>query len=438
VGNSFGGNGGPNGFGYWVQNAAARAVVTPDGTVIAGIDWDEAGRCVGLYKDGRVNRTLLKAEGGKLPESAWGWGTANDGAVAVLGKEIFVGTKGKKLLRFRWKPGDLESAKFVESANLPAAPVALAGREGVLALAFKGRIEFRSAAGLKARGGFELAGVRDVVFAPAGGLWVVAGGRVRRYTAEGKEDGGPLPGVEKATAVSFGHHDGRLYVCDDGPRQQVLVFDVSGKTPRRVATVGREGGLRARPAGKAAPDRLFNLRGAGADRAGNVYVAMSFGAGPSGSLTLRSFTPAGKLRWELTNYAFVDAFGFDPDADGLAAYGRLGVFDLHLGRTKPGSEWSLRGITLDHLGQPTDPRLKSPACTAVVRRPGGKRVLYTIGQYGGGYDLFAFDGPDGLVARAVGKVHAKDSWAWDVSDDGAVWHGDAPKRTIRRYPFGVG
>jgi hypothetical protein len=68
VGNSFGGDGGLNGFGYWVQNASARSMVTPDGTMIVGIDWDEAGRCVCLYKDGRVNRVLLKAEGGKLPD----------------------------------------------------------------------------------------------------------------------------------------------------------------------------------------------------------------------------------------------------------------------------------------------------------------------------------------------------------------------------------
>src|SRR5262245_37813129 len=96
VGNSFGGDGGPNGFGYWVQNAAARSLVTPDGTMIVGIDWDEAGRCVGLYKEGRTNRILLKAEGGNLPDSAWGWGTGNDGALAAIGSDLYVGTKGKK------------------------------------------------------------------------------------------------------------------------------------------------------------------------------------------------------------------------------------------------------------------------------------------------------------------------------------------------------
>ena len=46
VGNSFGGGGGPNGFGDRVQNGADEIGVTPDGTVVAGTDWDEAGRCV--------------------------------------------------------------------------------------------------------------------------------------------------------------------------------------------------------------------------------------------------------------------------------------------------------------------------------------------------------------------------------------------------------
>lgn len=437
VGNSFGGNGGPNGYGYWVQNAAARAVVTPDGTVIAGIEWDEAGRCVGLYKDGRVNRSLLKAEGGKLPESAWGWGTANDGAVTALGDMIFVGTKGKKLLRFRWKPGNLESAKFVGAVDLKESPVTLDARGDILALGFKDRIEFRSAANLKVQGGFQLAGVRDLAIAPDKSVWVLARGRVRRYTSAGNADGQPLPDTGKPAAIAFGHHKGRLFVCDDGPRQQVLVFDASGKSPRRVRTIGRKGGLRAEPAGRADPDKLFSLRGAGTDRDGNVYVAMSFGSGPNGSLTLRSFTPSGKLRWELQNYAFVDTYGFDPDKDGTVVYGRLGIIDLDLSHTRPGSEWSLRAITLDHVGQPNDPRLKKlPSCTAIVRRLNGKRMLYTIGQYAGGYNVFTFDEPDGMVARAVDRIHANDSWAWDVSADGAIWHGDAPKRTIRRYPFG--
>ena len=43
----------PSGTGRWVQNFVDEIEVTPDGTVIAGCFWDEGGRCLGLYKDGR-------------------------------------------------------------------------------------------------------------------------------------------------------------------------------------------------------------------------------------------------------------------------------------------------------------------------------------------------------------------------------------------------
>ena len=38
---------------------------------------------------------------------------------------------------------------------------------------------------------------------------------------------------------------------------------------------------------------FLRSRGAGADAAGNLYVALGFGGSPSGNLVLRSFTPDG-------------------------------------------------------------------------------------------------------------------------------------------------
>ena len=142
VGNSFPGDGGPNGLGFWVQNGADEIEVTPDGTVVAGTDWDEAGRCVGLYKDGRVNRVLLKHEGPGVKETAWGWNTGN-GAIAVEGADIFIANKGKRLLRFTWKPGDLDSAAFAEEWELPAEAVGLHARGGTLAIAYTDKLELR-------------------------------------------------------------------------------------------------------------------------------------------------------------------------------------------------------------------------------------------------------------------------------------------------------
>ena len=94
VGNTFPGNGGPNGFGYWVRNGADEIEVTPDGTEMAGTDWDEAGRYVGRFKDRKVNRVLLKQE--TAQETAWGWNTGNE-AIAVED------WRGKNLL-YRWSP----------------------------------------------------------------------------------------------------------------------------------------------------------------------------------------------------------------------------------------------------------------------------------------------------------------------------------------------
>ncbi len=434
VGNSFGGNGGPNGFGYWVQNASARSLVTPNGTMIVGIDWDEAGRCVGLYRDGRTNRVLLKAEGGKLPDSAWGWGTGNDGAVAAAGSDIYVGTKGKKLLHFQWQPGQLDSARFVGAVDLPAVPVGLCARGDVLAIVTERRVDLWSLSRMKSLHGFDIGAGRDAAIAGDGSIWVLAAGRVRHFSAAGIDLNVELRDVGSPTALAFAHHDDSLLVCDDGPRQQVLVYDVSGNQPKRVRAIGQPGGLRAGVQGKMAPDKFFSLRGAGTDKDGNLYVSMSFGKGPSGSLTLRSLAPGGALRWELYNQAFVDTFGFDPAADGKVAYGRLGLFDLDLARTKPGSEWSLQAITVDPVATPKDDRLKGGA-SILVRRLNNRRILYTIGQYGGGYKLYTFAEPDGLVARQVNEIHAADSWAWDVDSEGAIWHGDAARRTIRRYPF---
>jgi hypothetical protein len=260
---------------------------------------------------------------------------------------------------------------------------------------------------------------------------VLAGNEVKRYSAEGKDAGTTLPGLEKPSAIAFDPKNGRLIVCDDGRRQQVLFFDVSGD-PKLVDRFGEEGGLSAGTSGEVAPKKLFALKGAGTDLDGNLYVAMSFGNGPSGNLYLRSFTPKGDLRWELMSAAFVDTFGFDPDADGAVVYGRTCRFDLDLSKTK-GAEAKLTALTLDPLAKKEDGRLKY-GCSVVVRNLKGRRLLYMIGQYAGGYRLYTFD-DKGWFAHEVDHIQGKDSWAWDVDAAGDVWQGDAAEKTIRRYRF---
>jgi hypothetical protein len=434
VGNTFGGNGGPNGEGYWVQNGAAAIAVTPDGTVIAGLEWDEAGRCAGLYKDGHVNRVLLQAKGDSLPDSAWGWGTGNN-ALAAVGDQILIASTGKKLLRFRWKIGDLNSAAFVEAVDMPDKAVGLAARGELVVAVYSDRVELRKLKDLSVLDEWDLKGARDAAIADDGSLWVLTEGAVRHRAADGRDLGVVLPDLQKPSSVGFDPR-GRLVVTDDGPRQQVLIYDVSGK-PTLMNAFGEKGGLLSGVSGEVAPKKLFALRGAGFDAEGNLYVGMSFGNGPAGNLIIRSFAPDGALRWEVISTAFVDGFGFDPTSDGAVIFSRTAMFDLDLTKTEPGSEWKLKAITLDHINRADDPRLKYGG-SMFVRRPQGRRVLYSIGQYAGGYRIYV-TGENDFTAREVDRIVPKkdegEQWAWDVDESGAIWHGDAPGKRIRRYPF---
>ena len=382
---------------------------------------------------GAVNRILLKLPESAGQESAWGWSTGNN-AIAVNRTSIFIANTGRKLLRFSWAPGDLESAQFVLQKNLSADPVGLASRGTTVAIVFATSIELRRTSDLAVLRTFAVANAKDVAVAADGSLWVLAENKVRHYSAHGVALGSPLAGISKPVALAFDHVD-RLIVCDDGPDQQVKFFTISptGK-PSLAATFGDQGGISSGVPGKVEPKKLFSLRGAGTDAVGNLYVAMSFATGPVGNLHLRSFTPAGKLRWQLVNAAFVDTFGFDPAADGSVIYSRNAVFHLDLAHTQPGAEWSLRALTVDPILRPSDPRI-SGASSVHLRRLQGKSLLYTIGQYAGGFDLFTFDETNGWIAKLAGAIHADDKWAWDVAANGEIWHGDADGRRILRYAF---
>ena len=429
VGNSFGGGQGENGFGEWVQDGVDEMDVAPDGTVLAGVGWDEAGRCAGLYKDGRPNHVLLKADG--VPGGAWGWNTGSN-ALAFDGARIYIANTGKQLLRFDWTPGDINSARLADHVALPDAAVGLAARGDKLAVVFKDAVEIRRAGDMGVAVRFAVTDGQDAALAPDGSVWLLAGGAVRHVTALGHDLGRPLAGVGRPSALAWDNR-GRLIVCDDGPAQQVLFYDVGG-TPRIVGTFGDRGGLLSGTPGQIKPHKLFALRGAGTDAQGNLYVALSFGSGPNGNCFLRSFTPAGALRWELMNASFVDTDGFLPGSDGAVVYGRTTRYDLDLAKTAPGAEATLRAVTVDPLHFADDMRLKS-GCSVLARTVGGRRVLYVIGQYAGGFRMYTF-APGSEIARPVGQILGDDQWAWDVDANGDVWHGDGPGHLIRRYAFG--
>ncbi len=431
VGNSLPGIGG-HGYGTWIPNYCDEIEVAADGTIINHNIWDEAGRCLGLFKNGAVNSELLKQYNGKGGHNCWGWGSAGR-AVAVDGEAIFAINLDGHLMRFTWTPGALDSARYAAHVEVGQA-VGLNARNGRLVACMEdGTVRFYDPRTLAEISRFAAPGILDAALEDGGSLWLLTRTGLQRHQADGTALGATLTGAGSPSAISV-DPSGHLIVSDNGPRQQVLIFDVTGKTPTLRRTVGDVGGLTASK-GRVRPGTLFALKGAAADAAGNLTVACNNVRG----LTLKTFDAAGKPVRELHGLAFLDNYDFDPTSDGKVLYGVDQIIDLDLDSGKaPGAEWSLRSVTLEPGAQANDPRLgargETASCSAFIRQIDGKRLLWTIGQCSGAMNLYTF-AKDSDLTQLAGVFNRDTSWAIDVDASGAVWNGGAPGNTIRRYPL---
>jgi hypothetical protein len=436
LGNSFGGSGATagegvdsrsNGFGYWVQDSIGAMAVSPDGTVFIGTEWDEAGRVIGLYRNGVPGRVLVRAVKG--PARIWGLNTRNK-AVCVDNNFFYVGTLNKALLRFSWIPGNVDSAKYIGEIALPETPVALSCSNGKILVGYPDKIELRDETNMQLGATYPAADLSTVLLAPDGSFWIIAAGKIRHLQANGNDTGLTVPGVGVPASLAWGKN-GELIVSDNGPAQQVLFFDVAGQ-PRLISSFGVKGGLYSGIPGAVAPQKLFGLRGAGMDSAGNLYVGMGFSGSPTGNTFIRAFSPSGSRLWENYATAFVDTFGFEPGSDGTVVYGRTTRWQLDLDREQPGSEATLTAVTLDPLRYPDDPRIKY-GYSVDPKLIDGTQLLYANGQYGNGFVIFA-GAPGTDILHQVASSPTAGS-AWYVTDDGSIWNGQSPVKQIALYPL---
>ena len=225
----------------------------------------------------------------------------------------------------------------------------------------------------------------------------------KRITCDGTEV--QLPELSQPMAIAVGT-DGSLMVGDSGtgPRQQVLFYDVSDLGRLRLARVfGDWGGIASGRPGEITPTKFWGIRGVGMDSAGNLYVAMS-----EQGTVLRSFTPEGKLRWELHGEFFCDVAVADPTDDGNTVWGIQERYAMDWSKP-PGSDSKWIGYTLNRHKYPNDPRglmhvkqqgehgLTSPQIVYLD----GHRFLFTGGMFASNFiNIFRFDDSDGIAVPA--------------------------------------
>lgn len=437
----------PNGVGCWVQNFADEIEVTPDGTVIVGCDWDEGGRCLGLYKDGRPCGAALGKKDRQGGHRNGGWGTSTS-AIAVVQDEILCASNDGEFYRFQWKPGDIESAHYRDgfvhghgdavNDKRSTKVVGMSARGSLVAVVLAdGRIEIRRRSDWAVEHRFTTAGAFDVAWGSDALLWIATTNAVREVELSGAMTGRSLPdpGLPSALAVS---PQGELVVCDDGPRQQVRFYATTDVGPVLKGTFGQKGGISAGTPGVPAPDKLMRPAGANRDAVGNLYVGLRYDEkSPTGGCIIRSFDPIGKLRWEAACHVFSECWDVVPDRNGrLTAYGYRSIFSKPQAGAR--GNWKLHTITLDSRSQPGDARTARALeqATTTWRELDGKSYIFTWGSGGNSPVEVTRLEARGLLGQPVATIGKPGPWAFDVDESGSVWYDENHTTILRRRYLG--
>ncbi|MEM6552623.1 MAG: hypothetical protein AAF750_10920 [Planctomycetota bacterium] len=318
VRSTFLGNVGPGGTDAWhMQRVAPGLAVDGQGRAYLASHHNEQGTATGIYQDGR-----------RLGWLGWEW-IRPVGPIAVSHDHAYLATEHgfqRMSLKTRRRVG--EATKLFEQRDRTAirgVAVTPDDRTLYLANALEQRIEVWDAQRMERRRMLtdNMPHVGALALSPDGRtLWCVMDPPDSRVLAFDVKSGAIRHKIAEPgwLPVGLDVHGSRLYIADNGPDQQVKVYDLGATPPRVVETIGRKGGIAADPSGVPHPDAFVSLSGVGVDDSGNVYVSMF---GPplhrpehehAVSVTgLRSFAPNGTLRWQMHCHFDLETLAVDPD-----------------------------------------------------------------------------------------------------------------------------
>jgi hypothetical protein len=444
IGNTFGGGS------KWVQIQISAMYVASDGTIYTNSIWDEAGREAGIYKDGDA---IGKAS------NLHGWGRTGGEAVTANSKYLYIAMTQGAIDRtvLQDYPPSQTNWYCVRRYNLSGEPAPFPGGRGydksmlivstsgqVTGLANAGNelyVSDRSTNRIRVYDSETMTELRSwssdrpkqIAVDTQNNLWIIQAkdaanpAKILHYSNTGTLLSQKITDVIDPTALAI-DNQGRLLVAENGPRQQVLIYDISG-TPKLIGTLGTQGGIYSGTRGEVGELKLNGLTGVGTDRSGNIYVSND-GFGNSGT-DLRKFSPLGKMQWQLLGLQFVDNADADPGIDGLDVFTKHEHFMMDYSKSN-GQEWTYKSYTVDKFRYPDDPRLHNQnhsAASVFVRRIKGKRFLYLTGMFAHQLSFYRFDGEIAVPSAIFARAHstwptnqpAKGSWLWrDKNGDGSI------------------
>ncbi|HEY1998171.1 hypothetical protein [Paraburkholderia sp.] len=455
--------------------------VAPNGIVYTNSPWDESGSEIAAYQGG--NKLAVAG-------NTHGWGAAGGDAVAVNSTYLYaamsIGNESNALVGADYPPqnqtwygltrrllsniatgapfasGIGNSANATKNSFLRVSAVPSGADAGVRGIAatdaevyvadtYGNRIVVYDAGTMRQLRSWSVASPGRIVIDADTTLWVIsgfgstAGQSVLHFSNTGAALAGTLalPAGTVPTALALAP-SGQLLVADNGPSQEILVFNKSTSGLSALAgTLGTRNGIFHTVKGTPGNWRFNGITGIGFDQSGNLYVGQNGeGPRPPGSASvgegavLESYGFASQaLNWRLYGLLFVDSGAFDPASPGNVYTGSK-RFTIDYSQST-GNEWSYAAFTLDRFDYPDDPAFhltRGVRGEPMMRRINGQPFLFALDPYAHYLSVYRFNAseeeiaiPSGLLAQnpIPGNWPAGQptygEWMWrDMNGDGVV------------------
>jgi hypothetical protein len=241
-------------------------------------------------------------------------------------------------------------------------------------------------------------------------------------------DGREIRSIVDPTAIAIDNQC-RLMVADNGPDQNITVFDISGTgTPVVLQTIGDKGGALSGPnPGKIEPLKFWGIRGIGTDSIGNLWVANSgFPSQVGGGTDLRHFDTNLNMDCQLLGLAFVQSMDADPlNPTHIYSSGERYEVDYDAPAGDLQAHWKYAAQTLDPFNYPDDPRLLNSLESTFIRYIDGKKFMFLTNMYTEFVCVYRFDGeiavPCAFFCADWNGQWDKYSWQIDKRPTGSRW-----------------
>jgi len=208
-------------------------------------------------------------------------------------------------------------------------------------------------------------------------------------------DGREIRSIIDPTAITVDNNC-RLMVADNGPDQNIKVFDISGTgTPPVINTIGIVGGaLGGAVPGETKPLGFWGIRGLGTDAEGNLWVAQcGFPTQVGGGTDLRRFNTSLEMDCQMLDLNFVASMDADPfDPTQIYSSGERLEIDYNTPAGDLQAHWKYKAQTLDPFKYPDDPRLLNSLESTFIRYIDGKKFMFLTNMYSEFLIVYRFDG----------------------------------------------